>query len=655
MKKFCLIILILSTFCLNINAQQRGVGVRVKDASGKSKEIKIYDGSYALVIGESDYANGWDKLSGVKTDVAEVRSALERQDFKVETEINLTAEQFKTRVDRFISDYGYGANNRLLIYFAGHGHTQKSADGRDLGYIIPVDAPLPEKDDIGFRRKAVSMDAIQAFARQIESKHALFIFDSCFSGKLISRDKITIPPVIEENVAYPVRQFITAGAANQSVPDDSIFRKAFVRGIDGEADRNSDGYITGSELADYLKEKVINASDRAQTPQYGKIRDIDLDKGDIVFFSPLSKRETSASVSPIPKNTSVDTKEAESKLWDLIKESDQLEDFNLYKNKYPSGIFISQVNEKIAELNSVKVKAAEKWSGLKQIAQRLIKYDEVSAFSEGIARVKLNSKWGFIDEAGNEIINPKYDEAGTFSEDATPVKFNGKYSLIDKTGKEIILPKKYDFINSFSEGLASVVYKYKWGFIDRNGKEIIPLKYETVGAFSEGLAPVKLKGKWGAIDKTGREIISPRFEDFGEFSAGLASVTIGIKKGFIDKTGKEVISPQYDYAESFSEGLAGVKDSKTRLWGFIDTTGKMIIQPRYIGVSSFSDGMAKVSVGEFETKLGFIDKEGKIIIPHNYDKVWCYALSKQGLIGIERRGKKGFADIFGSEYFDFWQ
>ena len=293
----------------------RGAGnIKVKTDGGQTKEIKIYDGSYALVIGESDYTNGWDKLPGVKTDIAEVRSALERQGFKVESEINLTGEQFKTRVDRFINDYGYGANNRLLIYFAGHGHTQKSNDGRDLGYIIPVDTPLPEKDDIGFRRKAVSMDTIQSYARQIEAKHALFVFDSCFSGKLISREKITIPPVIQEDVAFPVRQFITAGAANQSVPDDSVFRKAFVRGLNGEADRNGDGYITGSELADYLKEKVTNASDRTQTPQYGKIRDIDLDRGDFVFtVNKISPPPEPDQMKPNSSGSALDTPDSEVK------------------------------------------------------------------------------------------------------------------------------------------------------------------------------------------------------------------------------------------------------------------------------------------------------------------------------------------------------
>ena len=265
--------------------ETRGVGIKVKGSNGQTTEVKLYDGSFALVIGESNYTAGWDTLEGVKTDVSEVKRVLEQGNFTVEAELNLTSDALKNRIERFISDYGFGKNNRLLIYFAGHGHTQKSFDGRDLGYIIPTDTPLPDKDEIGFRRKAISMDTIQAYARQIEAKHAMFIFDSCFSGKLVSRERVVVPPIIEENTTYPVRQFITSGAANQPVPDDSIFRKVFVRGLEGEADLNKDEYITGTELAEFLKNKVTNATERRQTPQYGKISDIDLERGDFVFLT----------------------------------------------------------------------------------------------------------------------------------------------------------------------------------------------------------------------------------------------------------------------------------------------------------------------------------------------------------------------------------
>ena len=40
------------------------------------------------------------------------------------------------------------------------------------------------------------------------------------------------------------------------------------------------------------------------------------------------------------------------------------------------------------------------------------KYDYVGDFLEnGLAKVKLNGKWGYIDEAGNEYWNMTEDEA----------------------------------------------------------------------------------------------------------------------------------------------------------------------------------------------------------------------------------------------------
>ena len=63
-----------------------------------------------------------------------------------------------------------------------------------------------------------------------------------------------------------------------------------------------------------------------------------------------------------------------------------------------------------------------------------------------------------------------FQHASDFSEGLAAVKLNGKYGFIDKTGKEII-PLKYDFANCFSEGLALVRLNNKWFYIDKNGIE----------------------------------------------------------------------------------------------------------------------------------------------------------------------------------------
>jgi hypothetical protein len=92
------------------------------------------------------------------------------------------------------------------------------------------------------------------------------------------------PGIIDYKIAHPVRQFIASGAANETVPDTSIFRRQLEAALrDREADHNRDGYVSGSELGDFLQSTVVNYSYNAQHPQYGKIRDPGLDKGDFVF------------------------------------------------------------------------------------------------------------------------------------------------------------------------------------------------------------------------------------------------------------------------------------------------------------------------------------------------------------------------------------
>jgi ankyrin repeat protein len=274
--------------------QERGQGVRIKVE--RNQEIDLYAESHALVIGVSEYGNGWKKLPGAKRDVTEVSAALRKQGFEVETLPDPTRAQLDERLRAFISEHGLAERNRLLVYFAGHGYTERVADGRELGYIVPVDAPLPERNPRQFSARAISMNEMETYALLIKSKHAMFVFDSCFSGTIFEtrRSNRTTPPAIESKTASPVRFFITAGTRGQEVPDDSIFRAYFVRALDGEGDLNDDGFVTGEELGVYLSGRVARESRETQTPRYGKIRDARLNIGDFVFALPKREQKPSA-------------------------------------------------------------------------------------------------------------------------------------------------------------------------------------------------------------------------------------------------------------------------------------------------------------------------------------------------------------------------
>ena len=324
----------------------RGISVEVRIPT-EAGEVRLYDESHALLIGASAYTNGWPSLPGVKLDISAVGEALQKHGFKVEVVMNPTSQNFNQLVRSFIARHGQSPGNRLLVYFAGHGHTLTTVDGRELGYIVPVDAPSPVKDVGGFKQTAVSMDEIEVYARQIESKHALFMFDSCFSGSLFESSR-GVPPAIASRTAKPVRQFITAGTSDQTVPDRSVFREQFIEALGGEADANGDGYVTGSELGSFLEDRVTNYSNRAQTPRWGKIRNPALDKGDFVFLA--------GRVAAAPKNTSaatgntgtalppslmqkIDPAAIELSYWETIKNSSNPEDFQDYMRQYPNGMF----------------------------------------------------------------------------------------------------------------------------------------------------------------------------------------------------------------------------------------------------------------------------------------------------------------------------
>lgn len=198
--------------------------------------------------------------------------------------------------------------------------------------------------------------------------------------------------------------------------------------------------------------------------------------------------------------------------------------------------------------------------------------------------VKMNDKWGYIDKVGHLTIQPQFDAANEFYDGLaavcagkcreTEIQFKngsvelahseGKWGFINQTGRMVINPR-FDLVDDFFEGLAAVCI----------GKcDYMPLP----------------GGQWGYIDKSGNYVANPQFRLASPFVQGLAIVDVGdcgeppeknCKKGYIDKTGKFAINPQFDSAHIFVNGLAEVelgKGKELRV-GYIDKSGKYVWSP----------------------------------------------------------------------------
>lgn len=275
-------------------AQAQRNSLIVKDANGK--EVIVYQESHALVIWAGDYKN-WGKLNNLQYEAKEVVTALQKQGFQVREIPNPNRTKLSNGIKDFIDDYGYRQNNRLVIFFAGHGYTRQQTKG----YLVPVDAPDPIVDEQGFLKAALSMEQINSWATQMEAKHVLFVFDSCFSGTIFkqrSNGEDAGNAYIRDVMNKPVRQFLTAGDANEKVPAKSVFTPLFLRALEGEADYTKDGYVTGSELGLYLTQHLPNLTRGNQHPQFGTILDVNLNRGDIVFRSSIAVVSPQPSPSP---------------------------------------------------------------------------------------------------------------------------------------------------------------------------------------------------------------------------------------------------------------------------------------------------------------------------------------------------------------------
>lgn len=120
-------------------------------------------------------------------------------------------------------------------------------------------------------------------------------------------------------------------------------------------------------------------------------------------------------------------------------------------------------------------------------------FESAMKFSEGLAKVQVGGRWGYVDKTAQVVIKPLFDEVHSeegdcqsFSDGLACIEVNEKVGYIDRDGRVVIQPQ-YDVASPFNNGVAAVaVGKYstdkpgsdiagrgdKWGYIDKNGRYV---------------------------------------------------------------------------------------------------------------------------------------------------------------------------------------
>lgn len=263
-----------------IQPKKRGLGTE-KSAPAKSKGHK-----HLLLIGINEYEY-WRKLKTPIKDIDDLKAVLlERYDFD-KNYITILKNEQATRTNitntlhKFTKPSEIGADDSLLIYYAGHGHL----DHNEEGYWAPVDS---KPDDIS---SFIPNTVVHSNIRQMKCRHVLLISDSCFSGTLLTddRDTRTFERVVGYLQSKESRWVITSGGHDQVV-EDGLINSPFAEAIVSELRHNQDKNL----LADTLAQRVrgVTWANALQVSQYGRIYRAG-DKGGLFVFTLFDHEDAS--------------------------------------------------------------------------------------------------------------------------------------------------------------------------------------------------------------------------------------------------------------------------------------------------------------------------------------------------------------------------
>lgn len=154
------------------------------------------------------------------------------------------------------------------------------------------------------------------------------------------------------------------------------------------------------------------------------------------------------------------------------------------------------------------------------------------------------------------------------------------------------------------------------------------------------------KNKWGFVDNDSIVKIPFEYDFLNPFENGLAYAKNKGKEFFININNLR-LAGDYEAVRIFSEGLAAIK--KNNKWGFIDKNGKLVIPLKYDDVDYFRpNGLCAVTI---KGKSGFIDKFGKETIKIVYAEAHQEMFDENVI--VKNNGKWAFFDNQGNQLSDF--
>ena len=196
--------------------------------------------------------------------------------------------------------------HNLVVYFAGHGDFDQDSD---IGFRIPSDGKY--KDEKTF----IEDSALLSRLRAMKAKHTLFVVDSCFSGSLV-RSIESDEYIFEEQAELLTSRHIMTAGLLQTVSDGQRNdHSPFAKTLISYLETSPKTLLPFSEVALHIK-RTVPRNAKGQIPYFGHLQDAGDQGGEFVLR---------------PKEV-INPEVAD---WETALETNTLEGFRRFRNKYP--------------------------------------------------------------------------------------------------------------------------------------------------------------------------------------------------------------------------------------------------------------------------------------------------------------------------------
>ena len=234
----------------------------------------------------------------------------------------------------------------------------------------------------------------------------------------------------------------------------------------------------------------------------------------------------------------------------------------------------------------------------------------------------------------------------------------GSYAegIIDAKGMEIIPPLTSILIDEITGSTALVRNGREHLFVDLgNGPIDTALLATTKGyqyaePFRCGRAMVQVDDRWFYIDTNGTQVFGTTYDFAETFHYDRAMVKEGEHYRIIDTAGKTVAKMPYDQVNTQSPWRWQVTNIKGDVYwsGFVDLDGKEVVPLIYDEVGYYDPEVKRLRVGA-GNRYGYLDELAEVVIPVQYEYAEIFDKRKARVM---LNGRQFFIDRDGKEVAD---